>query len=94
MKKKTDLRKVFAVFYGDVKGNFLKSFEKAFDDFGKETARRCDNGEKPVWARVFLSDIINQMPLIRERIDNISAQCAVSVIEQPPLKGGKIVIMA
>ena len=34
------------------------------------------------------------MPLIRERIDNISAQCAVSVIEQPPLKGGKIVIMA
>ena len=94
MKKETDLRKVFAVFYGDVKGNFLKSFEKAFDGFGKETARRCDNGEKPVLARVFLSDIINQMPLIRERIDNISAQCAVSVIEQPPLKGGKIVIMA
>ncbi len=53
MKKETDLRKVFAVFYGDVKGNFLKSFEKAFDDLGKETARRCDIGVKREWARVF-----------------------------------------
>ncbi len=51
MKKETDLRKVFAVFYGDVKGNFLKSFEKAFDDFGKETARRRDKGEKNRYGR-------------------------------------------
>ncbi len=84
----------FAVFNGGVANSFHNCAAKAFESFRSEASRRRAYGVKPVWLRIFLSDIINQLPLIRGEVDNISLTCAVSIIEQPPLNGGKIVIMA
>ncbi len=42
---------------------------------------------KTVFKRYFLSDATNQMPLMREEKD-----CAVSVIQQPPLDGSKVAV--
>ncbi len=84
----------FAVFDGGSRGDFPSRAAKAFEGFRREVSRRGANGEKTVWLRIFLSDIINQLPLIREEVNNISASCAVSIIEQPPVNGSKIAIMA
>ena len=87
-------RNCFAVFDGGFRGSFPSRAAKAFDSFRSEASQRVADGEKPVWLRIFLSDIINQMPLIREEVNNISASCAVSIIEQPPVNGSKIAVMA
>ncbi len=42
---------------------------------------------KPVFKRYFLSDATNQMPLMRD-----DHECAVSVIQQPPLDGSKVAV--
>ena len=45
------------------------------------------SGSAPVLKRYFLSDSTNQQPLMRQEAD-----CAVSVIQQPPLDGSKIAV--
>ncbi len=42
-------------------------------------------GAKVILKRYFLSDSTNQLPLMRQETD-----CSVSVIQQPPLGGGKV----
>lgn len=44
-------------------------------------------GAKPVFKRYFLSDSTNQQPLMRHERD-----CAVSIIQQPPLDGSKVAL--
>ena len=44
-------------------------------------------GSAPILKRYFLSDSTNQQPLMRQETD-----CAVSVIQQPPLDGSKIAV--
>ena len=96
MKKEMDNNacNMFAVTKGDVEGNFKQSAEKAFAGLERDRDERLGKGEILVWARVFLSDIINQLPQITEALDNIADHCAVSVIEQPPLDDTRITIMA
>lgn len=53
------------------------------------------NNEALVWARVFFSDIINQLPAVENsELKETLGKCAVSYIEQPPVDGSRITIMA
>lgn len=96
MKSETDNNphNCFAVFDGGFRGSFPNRAARAFEGFRCEALRRGAGGARPVWLRIFLSDIINQLPLIREEVNNISASCAVSIIGQPPVNGSKIAVMA
>lgn len=84
---------IFAVFNGDAHGSFEHRFEKALSALEAERKLRASCGAELVWIRVFLSDIINQLPQVSERLDQISSGCAVSIVEQPPLDGCKVSIM-
>lgn len=85
---------MFAVAKGDIEGSFALRAEKAFANLEAENGNRRQNGETLVWIRVFLSDVINQLPQIKHTLDNIAEGCAVSIVEQPPLDDTKITIMA
>lgn len=85
---------IFAVFNGDAQGSFEHRFEKALKALAAERRVRASRGAELVWIRVFLSDIINQLPQVSERLGQISNGCAVSIVEQPPLDGCKASIMA
>lgn len=85
---------IFAVFNGDAQGSFEHRFEKAFSALAAERELRASRGAELVWIRVFLSDIINQLPQISERLSQLSGNCAISIVEQPPLDGSKVSIMA
>lgn len=53
------------------------------------------NNEALVWARVFFSDIINQLPAVENsELKETLDKYAVSYIEQPPVDGSRITIMA
>ncbi|MDH8701487.1 enamine deaminase RidA (YjgF/YER057c/UK114 family) [Dysgonomonadaceae bacterium PH5-43] len=51
------------------------------------------NGASPVFKRYFLSDIANQSELLQSMITN-PKECAVSMVEQPPLNGTKVALWA
>ncbi len=60
-----------------------------------ESERHAQEGMALVWARVFFSDIINQLPAVKSGgLEKELGGCAVSYIEQPPACGCKVAIMA
>lgn len=55
-------------------------------------AKGClTSGAKPVFKRYFLSDASNQIELLTAR-ETESTDCAVSIIQQPPLNGTKLAL--
>lgn len=85
---------IFVAIKGADAADFAQGARQVLDKLESERQSRSENGEALVWIRVFLSDVINQLPQIKEELDSLAESCAVSVIEQPPLEGGKIDIMA
>ena len=49
------------------------------------------SGSMPIFVRIFVSDAANQEPLVKE---TIKADCPISIIEQPPLDGSKLTLLA
>ncbi|WP_051294974.1 Rid family hydrolase [Maridesulfovibrio bastinii] len=50
--------------------------------------------ESGIFLRFHLSDIANQLPLLKQRIKDIEEQSFISIIGQPPAMGGKIALEA
>ena len=65
----------------------LESLHRTMDVFLRSEGR----GYNPVFIRYFLSDAANQMDALAAYIDENQC-CAISVIEQPPLDGSKVVL--
>ena len=85
---------MFAVVAGGVCGTFAESAAVAFANLAALKAQRAAQGKTMVWARVFLSDIINQLPQASRQIESLAQGCAVSVVEQASLDASRISIMA
>lgn len=66
----------------------LKQVFSDYDSFCREELP----GARPVFIRVFLSDSMNQAEELAFYLKDVD--CGVSVIEQPPLEGGKIALWA
>lgn len=85
----------FAVFIPENAGGFESRATSVYTQLQKEEASREKEDEVLVWARVFLSDITNQLPVIKSSpLGRKLDECAVSYVEQPLLDGSKITIMA
>jgi enamine deaminase RidA (YjgF/YER057c/UK114 family) len=53
--------------------------------------------ESAVFRRLFISDVLNQADLLRESAlarDAEGSPVAISIVQQPPLSGGKVVLLA
>lgn len=61
--------------------------ERLYKAFGFLKEQYLDSRFKPVFLRFFMSDATNQAHLIRKEPD-----CAVSIIQQPPMGGSKVVM--
>lgn len=74
--------------------NVQLSFNMQLNDIISEFKRLLNDdlyGTKPVFMRFFLSDTTNQSRLVLESLKDVP-QCAVSIVEQPPLDGTKIAL--
>lgn len=71
---------------------YRKQLEAIFSAYNE--AKSClTSGAKPVFKRYFLSDASNQIELLTTR-ETESTDCAVSIIQQPPLNGTKLSLWA
>ena len=61
---------------------------RVYNDLCKEELK----GALPVFKRYFLSDISNQIDILKKKMPEPHRECAVSIIEQPPLNGTKIAL--
>lgn len=68
---------------------FNEQLELILHSFDKLKQNRTDNAS-PVFVRVFLSDAANQSALTGTRMAQYD--CALSIVEQPPLDGSKIAL--
>ena len=67
---------------------YREQLEAIFSAYNE--AKSClTSGAKPVFKRYFLSDASNQIELLTTR-ETESTDCAVSIIQQPPLNGTKL----
>lgn len=67
----------------------LSALLKAYDKLCQKELK----GFTPVFKRYFLSDIANQSDLLKKEVISWK-ECAVSIVEQPPLNGTKIALLA
>ncbi len=71
---------------------YREQLEAIFSAYNE--AKNClTSGAKPVFKRYFLSDASNQIELLTAR-ETESTDCAVSIIQQPPLNGTKLALGA
>lgn len=92
---KTDsLADTFIVVSGKRGCSFQESAAAAFGALSEAMENSAGHGKKLVWVRIFLSDIINQKATVEKYLKSLRDDCAVSVIEQPPLDLTKINIAA
>lgn len=69
---------------------YREQLEAIFSAYNE--AKSClTSGAKPVFKRYFLSDASNQIELLTAR-ETESIDCAVSIIQQPPLNGTKLAL--
>ena len=69
---------------------YREQLEAIFSAYNE--AKNClTSGAKPVFKRYFLSDASNQIELLTAR-ETESTDCAVSIIQQPPLNGTKLAL--
>ena len=69
---------------------YREQLEAIFSAYNE--AKSClTSGAKPVFKRYFLSDASNQIELLTVR-ETESTDCAVSIIQQPPLNGTKLAL--
>lgn len=91
-RKKSSYNEFYA--YVHLQGCENKSFEiqlsclsRVFQHLQRESLL-C--GASPVFSRFYLSDAANEAELLESWLERTGVQCAVSIIEQPPLDGSKI----
>ena len=68
-------------------------FEQQFKDITDQYEKFCSefsSDTKPIFKRYFLSDAANQQHLVKDY--ELSSECAISIIQQPPLDGSKIAL--
>lgn len=69
---------------------YREQLEAIFSAYNE--AKSClTSGAKPIFKRYFLSDASNQIELLTTR-ETESTDCAVSIIQQPPLNGTKLAL--
>ena len=72
--------------------SYREQLEAIFSAYG-EARKSLTSGAEPVFKRYFLSDASNQADELMNA-ERESTDCAVSVIQQPPLNGTKIALWA
>lgn len=85
-----------------IKPNAKKGFANQMDDLQSAWNRRLQelniNVDSVILKRFFMSDLVNQYPLFKEKLANSTASeegsFGVSIVEQPPLPDNKIVMWA
>lgn len=73
----------------------LLSFDKQLEALHNalhEVGKKYLNGGMAVFRRYYLSDAANQVALLEQRIEDDNS--AVSLVQQPPLNGGKVALWA
>ena len=81
---------VHLMIHAGVSGTFesqLEALHRAFDEFMESSG----TGVSPVFKRYFLSDAANQAEVVDSYVEG-HQDCAVSVLEQPPLDGSKVAL--
>jgi enamine deaminase RidA (YjgF/YER057c/UK114 family) len=74
-----------------IKDSFIKQLKDVRKALSYLLSQHYDKTVSPVFKRYFLSDAANQAPILEE-YETTSPQCAVSVVQQPPLEGGKMAL--
>lgn len=82
----------FAIHVKDRSLTYAKQQEALLDTY-YNIRRDKLNGALPVFMRFFLSDAANQQDMLSDAV-GASPECAVSIIQQPPLDGTKIALWA
>ena len=85
-----------------IKPNAKTGFVNQMDDLQKAWSRRLHelniNVDSVILKRFFMSDLVNQYPLFKEKLESNTSleegSFGVSIIEQPPLPDNKIVMWA
>lgn len=62
--------------------------------FGKIRQESLLQNASPVFLRFYLSDAANEAAPLKEMLAGFDFPCAISIIEQPPLDGSKVALLA
>jgi len=83
----------FIVVEAPAGGTFEQQLHGVLELYGQEQQRLGLAPESAIFRRVFLSDALNQAALVRDSA-LLEASVAVSIVQQPPLPGSKIALLA
>lgn len=82
------VEEIHAILHVEPRGELFEGqLNRIYEGEARLSALPPVEGATPILKRYFLSDSTNQQPLMRQE-----TSCAVSVIQQPPLDGGKIAV--
>lgn len=77
------------------RSDFVRELEELAGAYRAALESQGLNGDDAVFTRFYLGDIANQQePLLRSPVYALASRGAVSVIQQPPLNGGSVSLLA